>query len=266
MAGRRAACGAGAAALVAVALAVPVADSAASAGAPAERVESVLALPVADSAARGVVPAPTVEQLVVFGDGTAVAKRVGARQVGVRVGRRRCAVGAGTPLAALVRSHVGALRLRDYGSCSTRPRDAAGLFVRGIRADRNRGQDGWVYKLGARVGSAGAADPSGPFGAGRLRPGARVTWFYCRTGPGGCQRTLALRTAPAPGGLSVRVRGHDDRGHWVPVAGATVHAGSATATTGADGSALVALASGRVIVYAEAPGMVRSFGERVTVP
>ena len=145
-----------------------------------------------------------------------------ARKALVRVGGRRCAAGAGTALAALVRSHVGRLRLRDFGSCSRRPRDGAGLFVRGIGPDRNRGRDGWVYKVGRRVATAGAADPSGPFGRGRLRGGQRVTWFYCRLGSRGCQRTLVLRLRSEPGAVVATVRGYDDEGEGVPVEGATV--------------------------------------------
>jgi hypothetical protein len=208
---------------------------------------------------------PTIEQLVVLRDGTALTRRVVSREAHVRVHGARCAVASGTPLAALVRSHQGPLHLRDFGSCSEHPRDGAGLFVSGIRTDRNKGQDGWVYKVGRRAGSAGAADPAGPFGSGRLRSGARVTWFYCRMGGSGCQSTLSLRATVSPGGLLVRVTASDDRGRGTPAAGATVHAGSATATTGSDGSVVVPVAPGRVRVYAERSGSVRSFSELVRV-
>ena len=50
-------------------------------------------------------------------------------------------------------------RLRDYGACSRRARDAGSLYVRQIGPDRERGRDGWVYKVGSRAGSTGAADP-----------------------------------------------------------------------------------------------------------
>ena len=107
--------------------------------------------------------------MVVFRDGDAVQRTVAAKEVRVKVGRKRCAAGDGTALAALVRSRIGRLGLRDYGSCSTRARDSAGLFVSSIRGERNRGQDGWVYKVGRRGATAGAADPSGAFGRGRLK-------------------------------------------------------------------------------------------------
>ncbi len=115
--------------------------------------------------------APLVRQLVVFKSGNGVEKQVRARGVTVKVGRRRCAAGTGTPLAALVRSKPGTIRLLDFGSCSRRARDGGQLFVRQIRKDRNRGLDGWVYKVGRRIATAGAADPSGPFGRGRLKSG-----------------------------------------------------------------------------------------------
>jgi hypothetical protein len=210
--------------------------------------------------------APKVRQLVVFRDGAVVAKTVSTRATRVRVEGRRCAVGDGTALAALVRSRPGRIRLRDFGSCSNRPRDAAGLFVRAIRGDANRGQNGWVYKVGRRAATAGAGDPAGPRGRGRLKAGQRVTWFYCRLRDGGCQRTLALTARSEPGTLIATVRGYDDQGRGVPVEGATVTAGGATAVTDSNGEARLALAPGSYRAVAAKEGMVRSFPERVDVP
>ena len=215
-------------------------------------------------AAQGAVP--TIRQMVVFRDGSAVTKEVSARKALLRVGSGRCAAGAGTALAALARSHVGRLRLRDFGSCSRRPRDGAGLFVSGIGPDRNRGQNGWAYKVGRRGATAGAADPSGAFGNGRLRGGHRVTWFYCRLGPRGCQRSLELRVRPEAGALVAVVRGYDDEGQGVPVEGASVRAGGAVALTRADGTARLTLAAGSYRAVATKDGLVRSFAERVEVP
>jgi hypothetical protein len=221
---------------------------------------ALLAAPPAGAAA------PAIRQMVVFRDGDAVTRTVKAKQVSVRMGRRSCAAGEGTALAALVRSQVGRLRLVDYGSCSARPRDGAGLFVQAIGGDRNRGQNGWVYKVGRRGATAGAADPSGPFGRGRLRSGQRVTWFYCRLRDSGCQRTLELEVSAEPGGVAVTVRGYDDEGHGVPVAGATVSAGTVSGVTAADGGVRLALPVGRHRLVAEKDGLVRSFAERTTVP
>jgi hypothetical protein len=184
----------------------------------------------------------------------------------VRVEGHRCAVGDGTALAGLVRSRPGRIGLRDFGACSDRARDGGGLFVQSIRGDRNRGQNGWVYKVGRRSATAGAADPAGPLGRGRLRAGQRVTWFFCRLRDGGCQRTLGLAWRAEPGALVATVRGYDDQGRGVPVEGANVTAGGVSAVTDAAGEARLALAAGRYRAVAEKPGLVRSFTERVEVP
>jgi hypothetical protein len=219
-----------------------------------------LASPPAAAAA-----APRVKQLVVFRSGEAVQRTTSTRQATVTVAGRRCAVGDGTALAALVRSRPGRLRLRDFGACSFRPRDSASLLVTGIRADRNRGQRGWVYKVGRRAASAGAADMSGPFGRGRLRAGQRVTWFYC-VRAADCQRTLELRTAPMAGGIVATVRGYDDAGDGIPIEGATVGASGVTGLTAADGRVQMVLPPGVNRLIARKDGLVRSFTERVEVP
>jgi hypothetical protein len=210
--------------------------------------------------------APKISQLGVFRDGSAVAKQVKAKGTSVKLGRKRCGVAGSTALAALVRSRPGTLRLHDFGSCSRRAADGAGLFVAGIRGDLNRGQNGWVYKVGNRAATAGAADPGGPFGRGRLRSGQRVTWFYCRMKSGGCQRTLAVKLRASAGTLTATVKGYDDQGHAAAVPQATVTAGKFTAVTGGNGTATLDLPAGRYSVVAAKAGLVRSFAERVEVP
>jgi hypothetical protein len=182
----------------------------------------------------------------------------------VKVGGRRCRVGAPTPLSVLAATGLK-LAIRDYGSCGKRPRDAAGLYVAKVGRERERGRGGWVYKVGRRVGSSGAADLNGR----RLRDGQRVTWFWCeQDDSGGCQRTLEAqpdRTTAAPGEtLSVTVRGYDDQGRGVAVEGATVRLGSATAVSGADGVAVLTVVDGGEL-RAEKDGMVRAFPREVTV-
>lgn len=208
---------------------------------------------------------PKVEQLVVFRDGTAIQKSATAKQVTARVGGRDCAVGSATAMAALVRIKPPSLRLHDYGRCSKRARDAEQLFVRAIGKDVNKGFDGWVYKVGQKLATAGAADPGGPFGRGRLKDGQRVTWFYCRLVQANCQRTLTVKASTTAGQVSVTVRAYDDRGKSAPAAGATVRAGGATATTDESGQATLSLPAGAYRVYAERAGDIRSFGERVDV-
>lgn len=197
-----------------------------------------------------------------------------ARQAAVPVGRRRCTVAAGTPLAALEalrRVRGPTFSVRDYGSCSTRPLDSSGLFVFRVGADYNRGRDGWVYKVGRRAGTAGAADLRGPFGNGRrLASGQRLLWFYCRMALGGsCQPTLEV-SAPsrvaAGSPVAVGVRAYDDAGRGRPVAGAMVRLGFSQAVTGGDGTAtLPAPAPGRHQASASAPGAVAAFPVAVSV-
>jgi hypothetical protein len=229
------------------------------------------ALLIAGLVAVGVGPSaqaapPKVSQLVVFRDGGVLAKTVSTRATRVSVAGRRCTAGDGTALAALVRSKPGRLRLHDFGSCSRRARDGSGLFVEGIRGDVNGGQNGWVYKVGRRAATAGAADITGPFGRGRLRSGQRVTWFYCRLREGGCQRTLELKLTSETGTLVATVRGYDDEGKGAAVEGATVTAGPASAPTDAGGVARLALPAGSYTAVAAKAGLVRSFAERVEVP
>ena len=210
--------------------------------------------------------APTIAQLVAFPDGKFSEANVKAGAATARVGRRRCAIGAATPLAALVRIEKTAL-LRDYGSCSRKAADAGGLYVRSIRKHRARGVNGWVYKVGNKLATAGAGDPAGPFGRGRLKSKARVTWFYCRmTRAGSCQHTLGIKAEPLGGGsVRVTVRAYDDRGRSKPAAGALVQSGDGGATTGDDGVATLSLPPGKALVHAEANGLVRSFEEAVDV-
>jgi hypothetical protein len=219
------------------------------------------------------VPAPAGAasvQLMVVGK-TRVLREAGPVRLkarSVRVGGRRCAVGR-TPLSALAGTRLS-LRLRDYGACGRSARDAGSLYVRAVAGERARGASGWVYKVGRRAGTTGAADPSGPFGHGRLKRGARVLWFWCaQTGGEACQRTLEVSSAGSVGAggmLAVTVRGYDDNGNGVPVAGATVRLGPATAVTDASGAAqIVAPAAGRYRLTAERAGMVRSWPRKVTV-
>lgn len=224
----------------------------------------VIALAVAAAA-----PAPAAAaqvQVMVVGKQRVLREAAGVRlkERTVKVGGRTCRVGAKTPLSVLAATRLK-LGLRDYGRCGRRPRDATGLYVTKVAGERERGRGGWVYKVGRRAPSIGAADVSGR----RLRAGDRVTWFWCeQDDTGGCQRTLEAkpeRTTAAPGEqLRVTVRGYDDQGRGVAVEGATVQRGSATALSGPDGVAVLTVAEGGRL-EAFKGGLVRAFPGEVTV-
>jgi len=270
---------AGTAALVAPALFVAAVGAAALAG-PAD---AALAGPATASGPSSpafavlAAPGPRVQAMVVGRDGRVSfgPRTVAASETTVTAGRRRCRVAAGTPLAALAaarRARGPSFAVADLASsCSARrARDSAGLFVRRVGSDRNRGQAGWVYKVGNRAGTSGAADPSGPFGSGRLRSGARVLWFWCRAALA-CQRSLVVSPAArrvAPGApLPVTVRAYDDLGRGRPVAGASLTFGGARAPSGRGGRTLLrAPASpGRYRLTATARGTIPSFAETIEV-
>lgn len=221
--------------------------------------------------------APVVETMVVGRTATLLGDtRVRAAQATVHVGGRRCTVGAATPLSVLTAAHragAPAVRLRDFGHCTSRPADAGELFVTGVGRDRNHGRDGWEYKVGHRAGTTGAADLSGAFGDGhRLRSGQRVLWFWCVLSTGdSCQRTLeavpAARHVGAGTPVTVTVTGYDDAGHGLAQAGATVTLAGTSAVTDAQGHAtLPAPASaGRFAISAQRAGLVPAFPEVIDV-
>jgi hypothetical protein len=223
---------------------------------------TVAVLALAGAAAVPARAAPLIDQMVVMRDGGAKLQTVRSGKTTVRVKRRTCRVPGSTPLAGLVRARLPKISMRDFsGSC-----DPSTLFVESIGPDRNRGQSGWVYKVGNRQGTTAASDPSGPFGSGRIKRRVRVTWFYCVFEMGGCQRTLGVRVlSNVPGSVSVRVSGYDDEGRGEPVRGASVSAGKQVAVTDARGRAVFELSPGKYRLRATKRGSIRSFDEKLTV-
>jgi hypothetical protein len=203
------------------------------------------------------------------------ARNVVPKAFTLKLGGKRCAVPDATPLAGLEQVRVQsqlAYGVRDFGSCSKRTIDAGQLFVNSIGADANKGRDGWVYKVGRKVGSTGAADMSGPFGTGkRLLAGDRLLWFWCKQGSSGCQRTLeitpSVRSVAPQGKASFTVRGYDDLGRGKVVKGASVTIGGESVTTDAAGRATVVAppTRGPALVFATAKGMADAFPATVTV-
>jgi hypothetical protein len=224
---------------------------------------------VAAVPATAAAPAPKLGVFVVGPSGKKLAGpvTVSARAAKVAVGGHTCTAPRGTALAALAgvrRAKGPAFRIRDDGSCTA-------IYVSKISKYAATGASGWVYKVGHRAGTAGAADPSGPFGTGRrIKSGSRVLWFWCRLRGGVCQRTLAVAPAVrtvAPGApLRVRVRSYDDFARGKAVKGAKVKLGTSTATTNASGIATVAApAAGSYRLTASRTGLVPPYPERVQV-
>jgi hypothetical protein len=220
--------------------------------------------------------APSVQAMVV-GRGGAIlyaSPALVAAETSVHVGPRSCVVAAATPLAVLVairRAGGPGYALRDYGHCGGSPSNSAQLFVYSLGGERNRGQNGWEYKVGGAAGSTGAGDPSGPSGNGqRIRSGERVLWFWCQASGSGCERTLEVSAASAARharALTTTVYAYDNEGRGAPVAGASVTLGGARAITGAHGHAtLIAPARpGRYRLSATRAGMVPSFPVTIAV-
>jgi hypothetical protein len=234
---------------------------------------AVIVAAIAVAAPAAPASAAKVQVMVVGKDRVLRApKNVTLKKRTVNVGHRRCRIGAATPLSALAATHLK-LRFRDYGHCTRRPADASGLYVTSVAGERERGHGGWVYKVGRRAGTTAAADLSGPFGTGRrIHGGQRITWFWCELQQSGsCQRTLEVRpeqsTAQPGEALRVTVRGYDDQGKGTPVSGATVRLGSATATTGAGGVAVLQVPStpGTLKLRAARAGMVQAFPREVKI-
>jgi hypothetical protein len=189
-------------------------------------------------------PASGAQLLVVGRDGTLFGPHAVTAK---RTRAHGCRVPGRTALAALLAGRLE-VRVRDYGGC-----DPGGLYVHAVAGQRERGRDGWVYKLGHDAPGIGAAEPS-------QRARGRVLWFWCRSGAHGCQRTLdASARRVDPSTVRVTVRAYDDNGKGVAAVGATVRCGQAEALAGPDGVAtLVAGASCRHVVATQT-GRVRSF-------
>lgn len=171
-----------------------------------------VALPAAG--AQAAAPRVTVTVIGPGGKVVRAPRGIFAGDARLRIDGRRCAVPSATPLAALAALRLP-LRVTAGGSCT-----ASSYFVTTIGRSKNRGRNGWSYKVGRRAGTVSAANPRGSFGNGRrLGSGDVVTWFWCVLGRRGCQRTLV---ASRVGARSVRVVAYDDRGRGIRVKRALV--------------------------------------------
>ena len=95
--------------------------------------------------------------------------------------------------------------------------------------------------------------------------GGQMDWFYC-VRAGDCQRTLGLRASVFRGGVAAEVRGYDDAGDGIPIAGATVTASGVSGVTDAEGRVQLELHTGFQRLVARKDGLVRSFTKLVEVP
>ncbi|HEX2086744.1 MAG TPA: hypothetical protein VHF89_13785 [Solirubrobacteraceae bacterium] len=193
---------------------------------------------------------PRVRAMVVGRSGDVVA---GVKSVRLDAFRHRgCRIRAGLPLGAL---HALGTSFRARGGCES-------LYVFQVGGSRAFGQQGWVYKVGTRGGTAAASDPSGPFGNGRIRSGAEVVWFWCRRALN-CQRTLRVtgeRRVRVGRVLRVRVRGYDDFGRSRVIRGARVTVGRATRRTDRRGLATIRMSRrGLFRLRAAKEGLVPAF-------
>ena len=154
---------------------------------------AALPLGAAPRGPRGSVPAraaaaPIVQSMVVGAGGADPLERAHGRRArghAVRVGRRSCAVAAGTPLAVLAALRRGggpAFALRDYGRCGALPGEL-GAAVRVLA--RRRGEPR-AERLGVQGGRRrrqhrrGRPErPAGRRPAGCARA-QRVLWFWCQ--------------------------------------------------------------------------------------
>lgn len=222
-------------------------------------------------------PAAKRVRVMVTGKGGMVAPATLLRtaRVTVRAGKRSCTVAAGTPLAALVtasRKHRFKIRVKDFGNCSKRvAADSSQLFVNKVGSLANKKNDGWFYKVNDRAGTAGAADPSGPFGSGLLRSGDRVAWFYCkyRDRSASCQRSLRLIVGSKVSAgklLRVKVIGYDNSKRGRAISKVRVNVGRQSAVTDKQGRAFFKPRSrGRYKLSASRRGMVPAFPRWVRV-
>jgi hypothetical protein len=242
---------------------------------------AAIAVSSAFSAGTAIAAAPSV-QLQVVGKSAILAgpKKVTASSFTTNVGsgsrRRSCTVAAGTPLAAIKAAGI-TVGIKDFGACSRKAADSASLYVDSIRSVAGTGMQGWSYKVDNRAGTAGAADPSGPFGSGLIKSGSRVLWFWCVYDPTtyACQRNLVI-TAPARGSvgvpLTVSVKACDDSGACIAASNVrvSIDGSESVVTSNAGTASFTPAAAGKHVVTAAdaSSGVARrpdAFSESVTV-
>jgi len=137
--------------------------------------------------------------------------------------------------------------------------------------------EGWSYKVDNRAGTAGAADPAGPFGAGMLKPNSRVLWFWCVYDPTtyACQRNLVISsptTAHVGKAFTVSIKACDDSNSCIAAKSVRVSldGGQSVVTTSSGTASLTAAAAGKHVITATeastgSPRRPDAFGESISV-
>jgi hypothetical protein len=130
-----------------------------------------------------------------------------------------------------------------------------GDYVDSIGGEAASGQEGWLYLVNAVAPNVGA-------GVYPLKGADDVVWYWGDAGWKPTRLTLSASSAPSAGSAVASVQ-YFDSASWLPLPGATVHAGSSTLTTDASGTVVLALPDGAYRVFAEKSGYVRSNWSRI---
>ncbi len=252
---------------------------------------ALLCLALAAPAGSAATPGPPARQSLIYAGPPVEFMVVGAGNVilqqpsvstlpalTVNTAHGPCGVAEGLPLDALAvlsRLRRISMSVQDYGHCTSAPAGSGQLFVTAIDGERNHGLNGWEYKVDGRSGTAGAADPAGPFGDGPLKPYERLVWFWCESFGGGCQRSLEVRAPRSVrhgAAFSVTVVGEDNNGSAEPMSGARVsarvlHNPSVSALSGGSGRVTFRAPSRATVLdlSASRPGSVPAFPVSVQV-
>jgi len=125
-----------------------------------------------------------------------------------------------------------------------------GQYLDQIGSDTAAGMTGWLYLVNTASPSVGAADYA-------LASGDDILWYYGDFSWLPTRLSLAAANASSAVPVGVMVQAYVS-GTWLGLSGATVRAGSSTATTAADGTATLSLQDGAYRAFAEKTGYVRS--------
>lgn len=125
-----------------------------------------------------------------------------------------------------------------------------GLYLDQISTDTAAGTKGWIYLVNNAAPSVGAADYT-------LKVDDHVLWFYGEYTLVPTRLTLTDSEAASGSSITVTVDSFANN-TWTALANTTVHFGTETAMTAADGQAVIHPADGYYKIFAAKPGFVRT--------